>query len=304
MRQRARRALWGIAGLVVVGWLASGALASYWLVARHSPTTREEPPPWATDGQFEEVRLTTHDGHDVGAWFVQPRTPRRKEGVVLFLHGWGVRRTLTNASVAKTAHHGYTSMNLSFRGHGDSSGDRCDLGWSGRADVVAAVEFLEARVPGEPIVIVGTSMGAAAAIFAAEELGDRVQGYWLGAPYRDLESAAWDRCVKMFPPVLDGLAYAGLKLWTPLWLETDVELIRPIDHVGSIPTSAQVVFTVGELDVESPVEDVRELEAACPGNSRLVIYPDIGHEGLEARDFEGYMELVLAFVDETLTMER
>ncbi len=302
MRLR-RKTLLALVGVTLVGWLVAGVVASYFLVSRRGSDDTETLPVWAQGKDwFEDVRLHTADGEELGAWFVPARGEQATPGkairaVALFLHGYSARRTSMNAHAAKASQEGFHGMNLSFRAHGDSTGDWNDLGWSAKQDVLAAVEFIEQRAPGLPIVIVATSMGAAAAIFAAPELGDRVRAYWLNAPYHDLKSAAWDRCVRSFPPLLDSLAYAGLRLWTPLWLGTDIGGIRPIDHVGRMSSKATVVFTVGEFDEESPPEDVRALATGCAGESRLIVYPGVGHEGREARDFEGYLEEVLEFLD-------
>ena len=120
------------------------------------------------------------------------------------------------------ASEGYAVLMISLRAHGDSSGDYHDVGFRLRRDVWAAVEFLEARRPGRPIVVMGTSMGAAAAVFAASELGHRVQGYILESPYQDLKTAAWNRTDVYLPPVLSHAAYLGLRavgpLFSPTWM--------------------------------------------------------------------------------------
>ena len=63
----------------------------------------------------------------------------------------------------------------------------------------AAVEFLEKRRPGRPLIVSGNSMGSAAAVFAAKELGHRVQGYILESPYQDLKVAVWNRLDNSLP---------------------------------------------------------------------------------------------------------
>ena len=299
--ERGKKLCWIVGALLVLGWLASGALASWFLVSRRSSDAREVPPSWASDGRsvsrFEEVRLATRDGEELGAWFVAPGGDVRRRGTVIFLHGNSGRRTFTNRHAGATRDHGYSVLSVSLRAHGDSTGDRNDFGWSARADILAAVDYLEERLPGEPVAIVGTSLGSAAAIFAASELGERVRAYWLNSPYHDLESAAWDRCERMFPAVLEHLAYYGLRLWTPLFFDTAIEDIRPIDHVGRFPSGSRVVFAVGDRDLDAPPEDVALLEAACSGQSRFVLYENVGHEGLEMRDFERYMAELFAFLD-------
>ena len=87
----------------------------------------------------------------------------------------------------------FTVLAISLRAHGDSTGEVNDIGWSGRHDVVAAVGFLGKEFPERPVFIVGRSMGAAAAVFAAEELKTDVAGYFLEQPYKDLKSAVWNR---------------------------------------------------------------------------------------------------------------
>ena len=89
--------------------------------------------------------------------------------------------------------HGCSVLMISHRAHGDSTGEFDDAGYSARRDVYAAVEFLEQRRPGRPVIVDGNSLGSAAAIFAAGELGHRVAAYILESPYQDLKIAVWNR---------------------------------------------------------------------------------------------------------------
>src|SRR5208283_5588559 len=99
--------------------------------------------------------------------------------------------------------------------------------------------------PRRPIYIVGRSMGAATAIFAAKDLKGQVAGYFLEQPYKDLKSAAWNRLHNRLPPVLDGIAYGGLRLWAPVFLPVDVDQVSPWDHIQDIPENVPVVFITG-----------------------------------------------------------
>jgi alpha/beta superfamily hydrolase len=68
----------------------------------------------------------------------------------------------------------FTVLAISLHAHGDSTGEINDVGWSARHDVTAAVAFLQRECPKQPVYIVGGSLGAAAAIFAAGELVGRL----------------------------------------------------------------------------------------------------------------------------------
>ena len=137
---------------------------------------------------------------------------------VLLLHGNGGCRTSCLGRAEILARAGCTVLLISLRAHGDSTGQRNDIGQSARQDVFAAVDFLDRSNPGTPIVIHGTSLGAAAAVFASHELGTRVQGYILESPYQDLKTAVRNRTENELPPILDWIAYRGLLAIAPAGL--------------------------------------------------------------------------------------
>ena len=71
-------------GLILVSlWLGSSYAAAYWMTLRPHARFAEPVPavPWAT---FEEHRLTTSDGADIGAWLANGEAGRP---AVIVLHG-------------------------------------------------------------------------------------------------------------------------------------------------------------------------------------------------------------------------
>ena len=120
--------------------------------------------------------------------------------------------------------------------------------------------------------MVGRSLGAAAAIFVARELGGSVKGYLLEQPYKDLKTATWNRLRHYLPPVLDWTAYAGLLVWAPVFLSVDPEEISPYNHIRDIPQGAAVVFAVGSADRHAPLNDVRAMCERIESHARLVVF--------------------------------
>ena len=129
---------------------------------------------------------------------------------------------------------------ITLRAHGDSTGEVNDIGWGARHDVVAAVEFLRKKFPGRPVFVVGRSMGAAAAIFAAEELKTDVAGYFLEQPYKDLTSAVWNRLQNHLPPVLDWVAYCGMRLWRRRFCRSVRIRFRPTNTSRTSPRACRL----------------------------------------------------------------
>jgi pimeloyl-ACP methyl ester carboxylesterase len=141
-------------------------------------------------------------------------------------------------------------------------------------------------------------MGAAAAIFAGGELGERVSGYILESPYRDLHRAVRNRTSLYLPPVLDYIAYAGVALVGPLILP-DANCISPIDHVGDIPRSVPVLFLSGTRDERASSSEARELCDCIAGHARLILFDGAGHGSLIRADPRRYGEVVAQILHET-----
>ena len=230
-----RRWLKWLVGMTVLGliaWLG----ASYWVAYRYThragPIAVEQIPAIAW-GKIEPLRLTTADGEQLGAWFIDGRA---EQPVVVVLHGNGACRSTSLAPAELAASAGCAVLTITLRAHGDSTGEVNDFGFSARHDVAAAVDWIEKNRPGRRIIVFGQSLGAAAAIFAAKELGTRVSGYILESPFQDVRTAVWRRLQMRLPPVLDGIAYTGMSIVSP-WVIPDLNRISPLAAIDTIPAS-------------------------------------------------------------------
>lgn len=285
--------------ILVVVWLGISALVVYKLTHRLSARADEIAPTPAW-GRLESHRLKTADGEDVGAWYVDGRPDAPG---VLVVHGHKGKRANSLSRAELFASWGYAVLMITVRAHGDSSGDRDDIGYGARNDVVAGVSFLESRRPGRPVLVDGTSMGAAAAIFAGHQLGERVRGYILESPYRDLRTAVWNRVEVALPPILDLAAYAGLNLVAPIFLP-HLDEIAPIKAIAGIPENVHVLIISGTGDLLARVEEARALHEKVAGHGRLVLFPGSGHGDLFGSRPALYRRTVREFCGEVIEAVR
>jgi alpha-beta hydrolase superfamily lysophospholipase len=291
---------WSIAAAMLLSiWLLGSTLVAYRLTRR--PRARfPEPAPRVSWASIEDLRLRTLDGQDLGAWFVEGA---HESPSVLVLHGNKGSRanSITRAEFLASA--GYSALLISLRAHGDSTGDRNDFGYSARNDVLAAVEYLEQRRQGRPIVVLGTSLGSAAAAFASEALGGRVRGYILESPYKDLKTAVWNRTDTYLPPVLSSIAYAGLRLVGSVFLP-ELDRIAPCQAIEGIPDEVPVLIIAGAVDSLARPDEARSLLARVADHGKLVLFPNAGHNNLFNSDPGRYKEVVLGFCEEIRAASR
>lgn len=124
---------------------------------------------WSGDAfglEPERIDLTTSDGLELAAYAVHHPSPR---AVIVFLSGThNPSVTAFFGHAAWLREHGYASLLVELRAHGESGGERIGLGFEEVLDVQAAVDHL-GRHPtyvDVPIVAYGLSLGGATAINA------------------------------------------------------------------------------------------------------------------------------------------
>jgi alpha-beta hydrolase superfamily lysophospholipase len=290
--------LMALAIVVPALWLASSAFVT-WRLTRRTPLF-PEPAPTVAWGRIEDHRLRTSDGQDIGAWFcaaapqdtAESHTARPRT-TALLLHGNGGSRRSWTEMMRLLHEQGYDALAISLRAHGDSSGDVNDVGYSARHDVTAAVEFIERRSPGARVVVVASSLGTAAALFAAGDLGSRVDGYFLESPYRDLGTAVWNRLDANLPPVFTHAAYAGMRLWAPVFLPVGVDAVNPCRHAAGIPAQVPVVVFAGADDRHCRLFEAEAVYEEVRSHGRLITVSGGRHGDLFRTHPAEYRQAVL-----------
>jgi fermentation-respiration switch protein FrsA (DUF1100 family) len=285
--------------VVVALWLLGSYAVAYYGTRRPHPLCAEREPALSW-GKIESFRLATADGQNLGAWFIDGRADRP---AVLLLHGNHGQRGDCLKQGEMLAAAGCPVLLISLRAHGDSTGKVNDFGYSARQDVIAAVGWLQQKRPSKSIIVWGASMGAAAAVFAAGDLGESVQGYILECPYQDLRTAVRNRMQLYLPPLLDVAAYAGLMLVSPL-VVGDVDRMSPLAECAKIPEKVPVLLLAGGADQRARPEEADAIYQRVRSHARLEIIDGADHMGLFRTDPIRYRQVVLEFVEAVASPSR
>jgi alpha-beta hydrolase superfamily lysophospholipase len=240
-----------------------------------------EPTPSLDWGVIESQRLTTTDGEELGAWFVDHRNVGRPS--VVLLHGLGGGRHQLITVAAQFHRRGCAVLLVTQRAHGDSTGSYNDFGFSGGSDVIAAVDWLKQRKPDCEVIVWGTSLGAAAALFGAEDLNDKVAGYIFECPYQNLRVATRNRTKVALPPGVEFLAYHTLNLVASLVLP-NLNQIAPEDAAAKLLPGVPVLILAGECDRLALPDEARAIADRIGPAAKVVVVPNGSHTNLFRAD--------------------
>ena len=280
--------------LVVLGavmWTCSPMIAA----VNVPPTSVGDATPADRGLAYRDVSFETADGVRLAGWYV----PSADGAAVVLRHGAGSTRASLIEHAAVLSAHGYGTLLVDARGHGDSGGRAMDLGWYGDLDTSAAVAFLSAQPDVDPgrIGVLGLSMGGEEAI-GASAADPRIRAVVAeGATGRSDADHRW---------------YSdeyGVRGWLQEQLErTQYALADMLTGAPKPPSLATAVnapaappmLLIAAGAVPDEPEVAARLQAGAPGTVETWTVPDAPHtDGLE-REPEEWERRVVAFFDGTL----
>jgi alpha-beta hydrolase superfamily lysophospholipase len=277
-------------GLAVVGF----TLLVGWIIAKPNQSRVGDAP---ADLRAEAVSF--HSGPDtiVKGWWCPVEG---SHGIVLLLPGIRANRLSMVERARFLRGADYSTLLIDLQGTGETQGTHVTFGWRESRDVLSAVAFLKQKAPAQPIAIIGSSLGGAAALFAIPEL--KVNALVLEAVYPSIGAATRNRMQKYLGPI--GVALTPLLLWQlQPRLGIDARDLRPIDRIGLADCPLLVIS--GEKDRNTCLTDTRELfSAAAGGRKELWIVPNAGHVDLHEAAPQEYERRVLGFLEKALGAQR
>jgi uncharacterized protein len=288
-----RKSLNGLLAAAVCCMTITAAIA--WRIGGDlvAPANRSVGPP-PRDLPVESLTLPSASGSAIAAWHL-PSPPEGVAATVVLLHPLrGSRRSMLNRA---TLFHrvGFTVVMIDLQAHGESPGTYITAGFLERKDVEAAVAFARAENPDHRLVVVGRSLGGAAALLASPLPIDALV---LESVYPTLEEAVANRIQMRLGTTLGTLA-SPLLLWQfrpRLGIAPD--RLRPIERLASI--DYPLLIMAGDLDRHTTLAETQRLFAAAGEPKTLAIFPGAAHEDLLAFDPTRYEWEVLGFLERHL----
>jgi alpha-beta hydrolase superfamily lysophospholipase len=263
------------------------------LAALHPLHTVPKRTPGAFGLAFEDVRFRSADGIELAAWLIPHAQPR---GNVIFCHGHGRNRGHVAGLLETFNDLGLNVLAFDFRGHGDSAGHTSTFGHQEVQDLQAAVTYLSARCPNQPLLLAGVSLGAVVSLKALPQLPN-VCGLWSEGAF-----ARFDHAVNQEFAMLPGflrkplvaayyrLGWLDCGLWGPS--------INPIDQLPGV--AVPIFFCHGKQDELVPVSDGQALYNTYAGPKGYWWVEGASHYNVRQQNPKEYLGRLRMFIEDCL----
>lgn len=187
-------------------------------------------------------------------------------GTIVYLHGVADNRSSAVGPIARFTQQGYTVVAYDSRAHGQSEGRACTYGYFEKQDLSRVIDTFASS----PVVVVGTSLGAAVALQAAAD-DERIRGVVAAEVFSDLDTIARERAPFFLwdEQILDAFDLAEK------WAGFDIESASPRDAAHRIHVPVLVLH--GDADTETLPSHSRRVYESLAGPKRLILVPGARH---------------------------
>jgi pimeloyl-ACP methyl ester carboxylesterase len=263
-----RRWQWGVAAVLLaalgVAYRQLPAVGANGLLHPARRSVIATKPAACQDAAFES------DGLSLRGWRCRASSARR--GTLVYLHGIADNRSSAAGVVERFATRGLDVVAYDSRAHGESDGSICTYGFNEKRDLQRVLDTVQAG----PVILLGTSLGAAVALQAAAT-DRRVTGVVAAETFSDLRTVATERAPFFFTAGLIAQAFQIAEQRGGF----DVDAVSPLALAAQV--RVPVLLVHGAEDIHTPPHHSRRVLAALPGPSRLILVDGAGHnESLRA----------------------
>ena len=196
----------------------------------------------------------------------QCRPSESSRGTIVYLHGVADNRGSATNVIRRYTAKGFDVIAYDSRAHGESDGDVCTYGYFEKDDLRRIIDGVEHR----PIILLGTSLGAAVAIQAAAR-DSRIAGVVAAETFSDLRTVATERA----PWILTGGMIARAFQLAEKSGQFEVDAVSPAQAAAAV--RVPVLLIHGTDDRETPPTHSQRVMSTLTGPKKLILVDGAGH---------------------------
>lgn len=240
-----------------------------------------------------DITFKTFDGLTLSGWWLDGED-RQSRKVAILLHGYMMNRSELAPLAVPLGKAGYDCLVIDFPGHGRSPRRKTGIGYTEQGDVRAAIDYVLGKKPDAEIVLIGSSMGAVAAAFAAPGAPKQVKALILDGAYARMSDA-----ITGFLEFIAGKParrfLSPLKFLGRPFMGLNPFQIRVPDALAKL--DIPVLLLHGDSDVLAPRADAEANLAALGKHGKLAWLPESNHAEGRWIHPEQYHRELFAFLD-------
>lgn len=220
------------------------------------------------------------------AWTVPVK---EAQGTAILFHGYASSKSELLPEAAALHDMQQDVWLIDFRGSGGSSESYTTIGFHEAEDVAAAVRFVRAKTIGQPVLLYGRSMGAAAVLRAIHSCDVKADAVVLESVFDRLSTTCDNRFRLMGLPAFP--ASNLLVAWGGVCGGFAASQHNPVDYAGRCTCSTLILH--GELDMNARVAEAQSVHRALGDPlAEFVVFPETGHSPTLAADAPRWRQAV------------
>lgn len=227
--------------------------------------------------------------HKLECWLGRDRGT---QGTVVLFHGYAGEKSSLLERAAEFSKLGYTTLLVDFTGSGGSEGNGTSVGYKEAVQVKACMEYAQ-NLDSRPVILFGTSMGAAAILKAMDDYPLKPTAIVLECPFGSLYKTVCARFDIMGVPAfpMAGLLCFWGGAQNGYWAFGH----NPSAYAAAVKCPTLLLY--GQQDERVSMEETEAIYTNLQGPKTLKVYPEAGHNTFIPTNRQTWVTDVTAFVN-------
>lgn len=237
---------------------------------------------------FEDVTLQSNEY--LNCWYIPQEDAM---GNIILFHGYGGEKSSMMDKAEAFRDMGYNILLVDFMGSGASSGHTTTIGYHEAQNVQAAFDYIKNKNQ-LPVILFGTSMGAAAILKSIDDRKVKPDYIILECPFGTMQQTVDARFRNMGIPKfpMSGLLVFWGGLQNGFWAFDH----NPADYARSV--HCPVLLISGDKDANVSLEEIEQIYEHFPSRKHLKIIQGAGHENYLNGFRKEWIQSVEGFLEE------
>lgn len=245
----------------------------------------------------QTITIKTADGFNLESWYATTNTVDdtiiKPKGTVILFHGHGGNKNGVIKEATAFYTMGYNTLLVDFRGHGNSKGNVCTIGYNESKDVKAGYDYIKTK--GEQnIIMYGISLGAASILKAIATDSIRPTNAILEMPFGTLFKAVKGRLKIMNLPQQPFATL--LTFWGGVEQGFWAFNLQPQQYATAV--NCPVLLQWGSKDARVSREETETIfKNLATSNKTFVEYTNSAHQSLCKNENDKWLKTVERFLN-------